>query len=179
MAADNGQTVGDVVAGQAERKAVGQSMVAVRKMHDAVEAYSQTALGNGEKLLELAQKADATGVPLIEKWIRAGRQATGDPDVAAFNAQMTLFRNEVAKIATNPNLTGVLTVESQREMEKALSNSASVGQIKSVLDTLKGDVARRRRSLTDQIQNQKDTISGKPAAPATADGDYSHLWTTK
>ncbi|HEX3161129.1 MAG TPA: hypothetical protein VHQ92_01000 [Pseudolabrys sp.] len=167
QAATQGQSPGDVISGQAGRKADTTSLNKAQPMYDAVRSFSNNAIANGQRLIALAEKADATGVPAIERWIRAGKKATGDPDVAALNAQMTLFRNEAAKIVTNPNLTGVMTVEAQREMERSLDNAASPAQIKAVVGLLQKDFATREQSLADQIKEIKGRISNKPAASST------------
>lgn len=155
----------------AEYKANAASLSQLTKSYDAVTAFEQTAVRNGEQLLKLADKADVTGVPAIERWIRAGRQATGDPDVAQFNAQLQVYRTEAARILTNPNLTGQLTDAARREIEAFLGPGASAQQIRGVVGLLKNDFENRRKTLENQINTTRDRIERNvgagSAAPAT------------
>lgn len=111
----------------------------------------------------MAQDVDATGVPIIEKWIRAGRQATGDPKVAAFNAQMRVYIPEVAKILTNPNLTGQLTDTARKEIESVVSGGASAQQILAIHNTLKTDFMNRENAMKDQLAEIKARMGDKKA----------------
>jgi hypothetical protein len=120
---------------------------------DAIEAFTNNTVAQGEALKGLATKVDTTGVPVVERWIRAGRKnLKGDTDVTDFNAQLTLYRNEAARILTNPNLTGVLTVDAMKEMRALMANEASAEQIVSAVNLLERDFARRRKSLVGQVE---------------------------
>lgn len=164
-AATRGKTAGDVVSERASLKTDTASLAKQAQMYDAVKSFSKTADYNGEYLSKLADKVDSTGVPVIERWTRAGKQAiAGDPDVSAFNAQLNLYRNEAAKILSNPNMSGVLTVESQREAQKWLDGSATPTQIRSVVKTLARDFSNREKAMGEQMAETKGRISGKPAA---------------
>jgi hypothetical protein len=146
------------------------SLNAMTKSLDAVTAFENTAIRNGDRLVELGDKVDSTGVPAIERWIRGGRQATGDPDVAKFNAQMQVYRTEAAKILTNPNLTGQLTDSARHEVEGFLSGASSAEQIRGVVDLLKNDFENRKKTLQNQIKEaQGRHSSAQPTAPTNED----------
>jgi hypothetical protein len=135
--------------------------------YDAVTSFENNTLQQGKVLVGLAKKVDATGVPVVERWIRAGRQAiAGDADVAEFNAQLHLFGNEAAKILTNPNLTGVLTDSARREVADFLPGSASSAQIERVVSRLENDFEIRRKSIESQV----DTITKRMAERQPAKG---------
>lgn len=142
----------------AEYKANSASLASLTKSYDAITAFEQTAVRNGERLLELADKTDATGVPIVERWIRAGRQATGDPDVAAFNAQLQVYRTEAARILTNPNLSGQLTDSARKEVEHFMGPGASAQQIRGVVSLLRNDFDNRKKTLESQINTTRDRI---------------------
>lgn len=146
-----GITSEDVVGGRAGFKADTASLNKITPQYDAIRAFEQTAIRNGKILKELADKVDATGIPVAERWIRAGRVATGDADVAKFNAQMNLYRAEAARILTQPNLSGVLTDTARQEMEHVLRNQASAKQVREVVDLLERDFKNREETLADQI----------------------------
>ncbi len=163
-----GITSEDVVSGQAGFKADKASLAKITPQYDAVTAFEKTAIRNGDALVALADKVDASGVPVIEKWIRAGRQATGDADVAKFNAQLFVYRAEAAKILTNPNLSGQLTDSARREVEDFMKPGASASQIKSVVELLKNDFENRKQTLEEQIGSIRARMRSRvtPGAPS-------------
>lgn len=158
----------DVVSGRAGFKADTASLNKITPQYDAITAFENTAIRNGKILIDLAKKADTTGVPAVERWIRAGRQATGDPDVAKFNAQLHLYRAEAARILTQPNLSGVLSDSAREEMKEFLQGGASAKQIEDVVTLLERDFHNRKSTLEDQIASIRLRMKGRvsPAAPA-------------
>jgi hypothetical protein len=155
----------------AEPKADSATLTQLTKQKASIESFERTAIANGQKLKQLADKVDKTGIPAIERWTRGGRQATGDVDVAEFNTQMNVYRAEVAKIITNPNLSGVLSDSARREVDSFLSGGASAKQIKAVVDLLEQDFGRRAKSIDDEIETVRTHLKGgsKSAAPAETD----------
>lgn len=147
-----GVTAEDVVSGRAGFKADTTSLNKITPQYDAITAFEKTAIRNGKILIELANKVDTTGVPVAERWIRAGRKEIGgDPDVAKFHAQMGLYRAEAARILTQPNLSGVLTDTARKEMEEVISNKASAEQVRETVNLLERDFLNRKETLEEQI----------------------------
>ena len=166
----DGRTISEIRAGF---KADADSMKAMTKQYDAITAYEKTEKLNGDVLLQLVDKVDATGVPVIERWRRAGmKSVAGDPDVSAFNAQLRLYKTGAARIISNPNLTGVLTVEATKEIDKFLPEGASAEQVKRVVGLLNADMDRRKKGLESQLGGIKGRMSGTggaaPAGPSAA-----------
>lgn len=165
---EGGLSSEDVVSGRAGFKADTASLNKITPQYDAITAFENTAVRNGKILKELAQKADTTGVPVVERWIRAGRKEVGgDVDVAKFNAQMNLYRAEAARILTQPNLSGVLTDTARKEMEEVIRNSASAPQIVGVVDLLERDFKNRKETLEDQIASIRARMRSR-ASPGGA-----------
>jgi hypothetical protein len=162
-----GASSNDIASGRAGFKADSASLSKLTQSYDAVTAFEKTAIRNGDRLLQLADKVDTTGVPVLEKWIRAGRQATGDADVAMLNAQMQVYRTEAARILTNPNLTGQLTDNARHEVEGFLNGGASASQIRSVVGLLKNDFENRKMTLEDQIKTIRNRMRGRQVGAAS------------
>jgi len=160
---------------RAEPAAIAAALTQQEKSKAAVQGFENTAVMNGKVLIDLAKKIDTTGIPVMERWIRAGKQATGDPDVAAFHAQMGAYRAEVAKIITNPNMTGVLTDTARKEVEEFLPNPSSIGQIERVVGLFEQDFKRREYSIDQQIFRLRNELkSGTPnTAPIAPTGAYA------
>ena len=173
---ESGITAEDVVSGRAGFKADTASLNKITPQYDAITAFEKTAIRNGKILIELADKVDTTGIPVAERWIRAGRKAIGgDQDVAQFDAQMNLYRAEAARILTQPNLSGVLTDTARKEMEEVIRNSASAPQIRGVVNLLERDFNNRKETLEEQISAIRARMRGRvapgggdttPSAPA-------------
>lgn len=170
---DTGVSSEDVVSGRAGFKADMGSLSKLTPQYDAITAFEKTAIRNGDRLVQLAEKVDSTGVPAVERWLRAGKQATGDPDVSQFNAQLQIYRTEAARILTNPNLGGALTDTARKEMEDFLKSGGSAKQIKSVTTLLKNDFENRKATLEEQIGSIRARMrsrvspgNAEPAAPA-------------
>jgi hypothetical protein len=155
----------------------------------AITSFEETAVKNGDILVDLAQKVDKTGVPVVERWLRAGRKSIeGDVDVSKFDAQLQLYGTEVAKIMTNPNLTGVLSDSARREVQEFLPKGATYEQIKGLHELLKGDFGRRTDALNNEISSIRTEMgdaagAGKKKAdvetPAKADAPAKAAPSTK
>jgi hypothetical protein len=131
---------------------------------DAVEAFTKNAVLQGRVLTQLAEKVDNTGLPVLERWIRGGQRAiVGDADVSVFDAQMQLYRTEVARILTNPNLTGQLTDTARKEVEHFLSGNATAPQISAIVKRLEQDFALRRQSIEEQVAEIKGRMADSGA----------------
>lgn len=175
---ERGGTAQQIGRRTAEYRANQASLAKMTQSYDAIVAFEQTAVRNGEILKALAQKVDATGVPAAERWIRAGRQAiAGDADVAQFMAQMQVYRTEAARILTNPNLTGVLSDTARKEIEEFMKGGASAKQIVAVVDLMKRDFGNRKITLEQQISDIRDRLEknispgeqqARPVPPAVA-----------
>jgi hypothetical protein len=148
-----------------EFRADSNSLNKLTMQYDAITAFEHNAVRNGRQLVDLAYKVDVTGLPVMERWVRAGRQAiAGDPDVSAFNAQMQVFRTEAARILTNPNLTGQLTDSARHEVEAFLSGNDSAKQIDVVESLLERDFTNRKHTLEAQMDAVRDRMTRGYAA---------------
>lgn len=142
----------DIAGRRAEFKADAKSLDTIIPKYDAITAFESNAIQQGKVLVDLAKKIDTTGVPVVERWLRAGRQnVAGDPDVSEFNAQLKLYTTEAAKILTNPNLTGVVTDNSQREVQEILPKAASFQQVERVVSRFESDFNIRKSEMENQI----------------------------
>jgi hypothetical protein len=159
----------DIAAQRAEYRANSNSLNKMVMQYDAITSFEKNALANGKQLVDLAERVDATGMPVLERWIRGGRRSVaGDPDVSAFNTQMVLFRAEAARILTNPNLTGALTVHAQQEAESFVNGNDSAEQIGRVVSLLETDFGRREQFLVEQMNTIRDRMSKSAGAGAPA-----------
>jgi len=175
LAIAHGQNPTDANVNKANMAGQSAALTKMIGMKQSIEQFENTALKNGDVLVKLAEKVDQTGVPVIERWTRAGRRSVaGDVAVSNFNIQMQLWRTEVAKILTNPNMTGILSDSSRAEVAAALGDNATYPQIKAANELLKGDFSRRSSAIDEQIATIKksfnpNTANQKDSSPKSQD----------
>lgn len=162
-AADDALANGDSAAVDMVKKATlaseKQSLTQLVKQQNAIHQFEQTAVANGRVLMGLVDKVDSTGVPVLERWIRGGRKSiAGDEDVTKFDAQLQVYLPEVAKILSNPNMTGVLSDSARDEAKTIVDRNFTAEQIKAVVPLLEQDFGRRDAAISDEVKIVQDTI---------------------
>ena len=175
LAREKGESVGDTIARRMNVKSLGAALTKMEGQKAAIESFENNARMQGQVLVGLADKVDQTGVPTLERWLRSGRrEVQGDTDVTKFNTQMQIYSNEVARILSNPNLTGVLTDHARAEMKNFLDGASTATQVRDVVKLLENDMDRREGSIDYEIESLEREIAGKPqperpgGAPAAA-----------
>ena len=160
--AEDAKTSGDgsIVAKRAAFGADKKALDQLIPQYDAIIAFEENARQQGRILVDLAKRVDSTGIPVVERWIRAGRRKVqGDPDVAEFNAQMQLYRTEAARIMTQPRLVGQLTDSARHEMKEFLDGNDSAPQIERVVQRLERDFDVRKKTLEEQIDRVRTRLA--------------------
>ena len=159
-----------------EMQANAYSLKRLQASYDALVAFENTANRNGERLAQLAEKVDYTGVPAINRWIKAGRQSlAGDPGVTDFNIQYQAYLGEVSRAISNPNLSGVLPVTVRREFEESLPQASTAEAIRHAVNIAKQDMAVRNEEMSSQLENIKGRIRGDPAKATPPSAPASSL----
>lgn len=159
-------------AGTADVRALSNALNKQIEMQTALESFENTALKNFNVLVELGKKIDKTGIPVMEQWIRAGRKATGDPDVSDFNLQWTLTTPEIARIITSPRLVGQLTDAAKNEVHNAIQPGANVEQLKHAQVLLNGDFKRRKQSTNEEIASIRKQLKEGIKSDEPAKNDF-------
>lgn len=151
-----------------------KSLNQLQPMADAVNAFESTSRKNIDLFLEQARQVPDLGVPLTNtpiRWISG--KVLGGTEVPAYEAARRVAVNEIAKVTSNPNLTGALSDSARHEVESFVPENATLGQAVKVMEVLKQDMENRRTSIADQIQAIRERIAAPPAGssgPAAAAG---------
>jgi hypothetical protein len=170
---------GDPVLNSALYKADSQALTQQQKSLSAITAFENTAKQNLKVMEDAAKKIVDTGVPWINQPLRAIGERAGSPELAAFNTARQAVIPEIARILTNPNLSGVLSDSARHEIDQMLRGDASMSQMLASIKILRTDMDTRRKSLVDEIDAITSRISsrgasstgrGNPPAPAAAPG---------
>lgn len=148
---DAGMSAADLGNMRANFKAQSGSINKLVPQLNAIEAYEQTAKFNGQRLLDLVDKIDNTGIPVIEGYARRAQKATGDPDQAEFQSVLAQYQTEAARIINNPNLTGILSDSARHEMQEIIGGNMNAAQIKRVVNRLNTEFEFRKNAIRDQV----------------------------
>lgn len=171
LAKAEGHTIEDYISGRASWKADTGSLGQITKIADAVEGFERTALENIKVAEQLMNKGAGTAAgPVVNRWIQAGRVATGDPDVAAFNNAMGVIAGEYGKIISGGSASIAAAPEGAREeAEKWLDKIQSPEAIQAQFSVARRDMANRRNSL----RHQQQEIRSRIGHPFTGGSQYS------
>jgi transposase len=161
-----------VIAGTAGAKADQTSLQQQTKILDQINNFSRNEMANLDRLVALGDKIDATGSPVLERWIRAGKKAVaGDPDVTKFDAQLEITIPGIARILSgNPTLAGVVSNRAREDIRNIMDKNFTSEQLHAIAPLIESDMATRVGSIQDQINIINARIHGTPAPVPTAPG---------
>jgi hypothetical protein len=135
-------------------------------MQSALQTFEPLARQAGRTMLALVDKVDPAGNTTFNRWVNAGRQATGDPDVAQFDTAVRQYKTETARILNNPALGGVLSDSARHEADAFAPEGVTASQIKRIVPFVENEMDYRQRLIGSQVQyldeSIKNTASGGP-----------------
>lgn len=151
------------------------SLTALQKSHDAVLSFENTASKNLALFLASAKPIVDSGSPAMNTPLRlVDEKLLGSQDLAAYRAARLVALNEIARVTSNPNLTGAMSDNAREEVKSLIPENATLAQIYHVADVLTKDMANRRQSLKEQIdevqkriRDLKPTITPPPTSKFT------------
>jgi hypothetical protein len=156
-----------------------QSLGALQKNRDSVVAFENTAGKNLDLFLTQAKKVVDSGSPLLNTPLRMISKQLGGADYPAFNAARQVAINEIAKVTSNPGLTGQLSDAARKEVESFNPNNATLRQTFAVAQVLKQDMANRHDAYDQQIKEIQGRLGGTSATPAARGGAAPKIGQTR
>lgn len=167
---DEGGSPSDDIAAQAYLKAGTSGLTKVVGYRNMVESFEQTADKNADMALSMMDKgAGPSGSPILNRWVQYGRkEIAGDPDVTAFNAALTTFKNEYAKIMSGQTGAAGTSDSARAEADELINNSMTPDQIRKTIQTMKMEMENRRTSLIDQENKVREGLRRTGTIPATS-----------
>ena len=149
------------------------SLSNMTKIYDAVVSFENTALANMKIAESLMNKGASTANgPVINRWLQAGRAATGDPDVAAFNTAMGAVTGEYGKIISGGSASAAATPEGARkEAQDWLDKIQSPDALAAQFSVARQDMENRRVNLEAQrntIQQRMESGEGMLGVPGAS-----------
>ena len=154
----------DLPSQQAAFKANQASLTTLQKQRDAIGAFEETAKKNIDIFLNTASKVVDTGSPLLNAPVRMlSAKVLGSPNQAQYDAARQVALSEIAKITSNPNLSGALSDSARHEVAAFNPDTATLKQTVAVMKLLKQDMDNRKGSLDDQLKDIRQRIAAPPA----------------
>lgn len=163
MAAANGNDAQAASLNRAAFKSAQTGLTALTKQRTLVGAFERTALKNLEIALDESGKVDRTGLTPLNKWLNAGKKATGDVEVGRFNAALTSALNEYAKVLSGNTGAGGISDAARHEATELLSTANTPEQVIGIVEIMKREMANREAGFAEQEAQLKETMSGKPS----------------
>jgi hypothetical protein len=176
MQRNPGYQASDYTANQALKKAAStadvmamrSALTKLTQMKTALDTFEPVAKLNGQMLLGLIGQVDQTGTQtVLEAWMRAGKKATGDPNVQQFDMAIQNLSVESARILQNPNLVGQLTDSMRGEMQQLLPQNITKGNVERAVPMLFNEMDYRKQLIDSQVQflNESIRAAATPGAP--------------
>jgi hypothetical protein len=165
-AKNRGKTGSDVGTDIAQFKSNASALTSLTKDLNTFEPYKKMLDTNADIAIQLGKKIYQTNAALANKplnWLR--QNATSNPDVAEYLAQMRFVQTEAARVINNPRIVGQLTDESRREMDHVIDGNAPIEVVERVLNRLKTDGSNRFNAMRSQQEGIVNTLKGGPPSP--------------
>lgn len=158
---------------KADTAANSAALTTLTKNHEAVVAFANTARDNAAIMKGVMKNLPDTGVTWLNKPVRDLATALGSKDMAAFTVLRQSVMTEYARTISQPSLTGVLSDTARKEVEKGLSDDATVDQLLTALDTFEKEAGNREKNMQTQIDGVRKRIKDGPdKTPAPAKSKY-------
>ena len=166
---NTGMTPEDQVIRQTAYKASKTELSKLQSQRGTVMAFANTTEKNLDLVSQLSEKAGRTGIPVINRWLLAGKRSlTGDPDVSKFDAAVRTAINEYAKVTSSATGGQVSSDSARKEVESMLNTAQTKEQVYEVIKLLRQEMQNRRSGYDEQIQYIKDNMRGVTLSPATS-----------
>ena len=150
------------------------SLAGLVKNRDAVSAFENTANKNLDLLIQQGQKVVDSGSPWINSPLRnVDAKLLGGTEVPAYNAARQVAINEIAKVTSNPGLTGQLSDSARHEVEGFNPANATFAQTLKVAKVLRQDMANRHQAYNEQIDDISKRI-GQGGTVQEGGGNATH-----
>lgn len=156
------QTTGatpDIALSRADYGANKATLKQMQNYISRADTFQSVFLKNIQQVKKYSEAGVGGSVPVINKWIQAGRRATGDPDVAAFDAAIRTAGREYARIMSGPTSNAQLTVSAQATADEMLSPNMNAEQLQSVITVMEQDIQNSIQSAADTVDVIKNNIS--------------------
>lgn len=154
----------------AENKSGLAELAKIAQMKATVQTAENTATANASQVLSLLGSAGSTGSPIFNAWQQAGRRATGNAKVSAFDVAVKTLATEYARVMSGGNSTQ-LSDAARHEADALIHTSMTPDQFRSAIKQMKIDMANRTKGIEQERQATLTQIrSGGRSKPVAEEG---------
>lgn len=166
---DSGISASDAMGNRADFHANQAALTTLSRTAAQVLASENTARANGQQVLTTMGKGAAgSGVPILNKWIQAGRTSVaGDADASRFNLAVQTFATEYAKVVSGATGGAVTSDSARHEIMGLINNAQTPQQLQAVISQANAEMANRRVGLEGQQNALRTRLGSKPGAGAS------------
>jgi hypothetical protein len=143
-------------------KASKAALAIVTRQEQMTSVFERDADKRLSLVLDLAKKADLSGSPALNRWIRAGRSnIAGDADVNNLNSAMISLQAELAKVLSGA--LGNAGVSDAARSEAAQIINANMSP--DMLDSLAPNIRKELKFKLDSFKEQKQQLTDSLKVP--------------
>lgn len=166
LAKEVGMSPDEIRFAQLTNKAQVSAIMQLGKARAQILQFEKTANMNADLALQASEKVDRTGVPVINRWIQAGRTAIGgDVEASKFHAATETFVSEYAKVMSGGYGAAATTEGAQNRAHGLLNEAHTKDQFRGVVGQLKAEMENRVKALNGQMEEEKGRLRGAVRKP--------------
>jgi hypothetical protein len=159
LAKDMGMSPDEIRMAQLTNKTQVQAIGQLARAKAQILQFEKLAAMNADLALDASSKVDRTGIPILNKWIQAGRtNVTGDPDTAKFHAATETFVTEYAKVMSGGYGAAATTEGAQARAHTLLNTANTKEQFSAIVGQLKREMQNRVASLNAQMDEERNNL---------------------
>lgn len=168
-AAERGDSNKAAALNQVASKANNQALAANEKLFTATSGYANTLDKNLDNLLASFKKTDATGVPILNRAVRAWQQGvSGDPDTAEMVVWLNSVQGEFAKLRSGSLGNAPASDQAMRDSKEVINKYMNSGGIQAVANAMRQEKENRLSSIRAESDRLRGALSGGAPSPAAA-----------
>jgi hypothetical protein len=152
-----GITPGEANVIAAQNKSGLAELAKIAQMKATVQTAENTASANATQVLDLLGAAGSTGSPVFNSWQQAGRRATGNANVSAFDVAVKTLSTEYARVMSGGN-SAQLSDAARHEADALIHTSMTPDQFRSTIHQMKIDMANRSKGIEEERQSTLQQI---------------------
>ena len=135
---------------QLTTKASASTLLQLKKTKTMIKAFEEMANKNADIALEMSDKVDRTGTPVVNRWFLAGNnKLAGDVDTATFNTAVNVFANEYAKIMSGSMGNTPVSDSARKEAHEILNTAQTPAQLRANIKLLQREMKNRLIGLDE------------------------------
>jgi len=148
------------LADNARFKAEASSVANLTKQYGVIKSGEDTILKNLKLMEGIIDKVDQTGIPVLERWIRAGRRAVeGDADVAKLDSLIISTQADIGKVLSATTGAAGTPVAALKEAQKYFNSNMTREQFAAMQDIIPKEMTARTLSMEEQIAKSISNIT--------------------